>query len=103
MSRLEQLQKLADASPDDPLAHYAVALEYASLERYDDAIAAFERALRADANYVAAYYHKARTEIKAGKHDAGRATLKIGIELASAAGDARTTREMRDLLDTVGQ
>ncbi len=101
MSRLEQLKKLAEMSPDDPLAHYAVALEYNNLERHDDAIAAFEQALRVDPNYIAAYYHKARAEIRAGRHTAARGTLKVGVEVAGAAGDAKTVREMGDLLGTI--
>jgi len=101
MGRLEELKKLAEASPDDPLAHYAVGLEYAHSGELDRAIEAFAAALRADAKYVPAYYHKARAELKAGRAAAARQTLKIGMEYARAAGDAKTAREMQDLLDTI--
>ena len=101
MSRLEQLQELVATSPDDPLTHYSLALEYNNLERWDDAIAAFEAALKVDAHYSAAYYHKARAEIKASRREAARSTLTVGIEIAGAAGDAKTVREMKDLLDTI--
>jgi tetratricopeptide (TPR) repeat protein len=102
MSRLEQLLKLAEMSPDDPLTHYAVGLEYFNLERWDDALAAFQRALDIDSRYTAAYYHKARAEIRAGKRDAAKTTLAAGIECAQAKGDMKTEREIRELLEAIG-
>jgi tetratricopeptide (TPR) repeat protein len=101
MTRLEQLQKLAAQSPDDPLAHYAVGLEHFNLARYPEAVGAFEKALAADPKYVAAYYHKARAEIRAAQQPTARETLTAGIEAAKAAGDAKTAREMKELLDTI--
>ena len=101
MSRLEQLQKLVAASPDDPMTHYSLALEYGNLEQWEDAVSAFEAALKVDAKYAAAYYHKARAEIKLGRRADAQGTLKVGIEVAGAVGDAKTVREMKDLLDTV--
>jgi tetratricopeptide (TPR) repeat protein len=98
---LEQLKKLAAASPDDPLSQYALGLEYLNQQSYGEAIAAFEEALRADAKYSAAYYHKARAEIRAGQAGAARSTLDAGIEVAKAGGDAKTAREMRELRETI--
>jgi tetratricopeptide (TPR) repeat protein len=98
---LEQLLRLVEVDPQDPLGHYAVALEYFNLERWADAIAAFEKTLTIDSHYTAAYYHKARAEIRANRRDDARATLGAGMECARAAGDAKTEREMRELLETV--
>jgi len=100
MSRLEQLQKLRAMSPQDPLAHYVLGLEYLNREQWEDAIAAFDDALRVDPKYAAAYYHKARAEIKAGRRAAARGTLKIGVEIATATGDLKTVKEMQQLADT---
>jgi tetratricopeptide (TPR) repeat protein len=102
MSRLEQLRKLADANPDDPLTHYAMGLEYLNLQQWTDAIVAFAKTLELDAQYTAAYYHKARAEIRADRRAAARATLQSGIECAKNGGDVKTEREMQQLLDTVG-
>lgn len=101
MSRLEALKKLAEASPGDPLAHYAVGLEYLNQEHYEEAVTAFARALEVDAEYSAAYYHKARAEIRAGRKEAARQTLARGVEVARGAGDMKTVREMQELLDTI--
>lgn len=100
MSRLEQLRKLAALQPDDPMTHYGVGLECINLEQWDDAIAAFARALEADGSYSAAYYHKGRAEISAGRVDAARETLTRGMESARNAGDWKTEGEMRELLES---
>lgn len=101
MTRLEQLQRLAEASPNDPLAHYAIGLELINQERWGDAVAAFRRSLDVDANYSAAYYHMARAQIKAGESAAAAETLRKGMQVAKARGDWKTEAEMRDLLDTI--
>ncbi|MBN2445379.1 MAG: hypothetical protein JXO22_01540 [Phycisphaerae bacterium] len=97
--RLAQLQKLAALEPNDPMAHYAVGLELANLERWDEAVLAFDAALRADAGYSAAYYHKGKSQIKAGHAADARETLNAGIEIARAAGDMKTVKEMTELRD----
>ena len=101
MSRLEQLLKLAKADPNDPLTHYAVALEYFNQQRWDESLEAFDRTLAIDPAYTAAYYHKARAEIRAQRQEAARQTLQAGIECARRKGDAKTEREMQELLDTI--
>jgi tetratricopeptide (TPR) repeat protein len=101
MSRLDQLRKLAAAAPDDPLAHYAIGLEYFNLEQYDQAVAAFTQVLAVDANYAPAYYHKARAEIRAGRRAAAAETLTAGIAIANTAGDQKTVKEMTELRDTI--
>jgi len=102
MSRLEQLLKLAAACPEDPLTHYAVGLEYMNRQQWAEAVAAFERALAIDSQYTAAYYHKARAEIRWGRRESAKQTLAVGMACASAKGDLKTEREMRELLETLG-
>jgi tetratricopeptide (TPR) repeat protein len=101
MNRLEKLRKLAEAMPDDPLAHYGVGLEQISLADWDGAVEAFEAALRADPRYVPAFYHKARAQIAAGRAGAARQTLEAGIRLARELGDAHAEGEMHELLGSV--
>jgi len=101
VSRLEQLLKLIKLDPADPLGHYAVGLQYFQLERWNDAIAAFEKTLVRDPHYTPAYYHKARAEIRAARREAAQATLAAGMECARSTGDAKTEREMRELLETI--
>jgi Tfp pilus assembly protein PilF len=101
MSRLEQLRKLLAIAPNDPMSHYGLGLEYINLEQWDDAAAAFSRAIAVDPKYSAAYYHQARALIHSGKPDAARETLNAGIVVAKAAGDWHTQGEMQQLLDSI--
>jgi len=101
MSRLDQLRKLAELEPQDPLAHYGVGLECLNLERWDEAAAAFAKAIEVDAGYSAAYYHKARAEIGAGRMPAAQETLTAGIVVAQRKGDMKTEGEMRELLESI--
>lgn len=102
MSRLEQLKKLVADAGQDPLPHYALGLEYTNLERWQEALAAFEAALKVDGRYAAGYYQKARAQLKLGQPEAARAALRTGLEVADATRDARTVAETRKLLDTIG-
>lgn len=101
MTRLEQLQKLILIAPNDPMSHYGLGLEFINLARWEDAVAAFRKAVEVDAKYSAAYYHKARAEIGAGNPEAARATLNAGLAAAKAAGDWHTQNEMSELLESI--
>ncbi len=101
MSRLEKLKKLAELAGDDPLTFYGLGLEYINLQQWEEAIAAFAQAIAIDPKYSAAYYHKARAEISAGRTAEARATLEAGMQTARSAGDWHTEGEMRSLADTL--
>ncbi len=101
MTRLEQLQKLAQVSPDEPMSHYGLGLEYMNLQQFEQAAAAFGRAIEVDPKYSAAYYHKARAEMNAGDSQRARTTLEAGLGQARAQGDWHTVNEMQELLDTL--
>lgn len=101
MTRLEKLRKLVQIDPSDPLAHYGVGLECLNQSLLDEAIDAFDGAIRASEKYSAAYYHKARAQIAAGRGDDARATLERGMAVAKSAGDWHTQGEMQALLETI--
>lgn len=101
MARLDQLRKLAAAQPQDPFTHYGVALECVQLERWEEALAAFEQTLAIDREYAAAYFQKARTELKLGRRKEAVATLEAGILVAVAKGETHTASKMRELRETL--
>ena len=101
MSRLDQLQKLVSIAPNDPMSHYGLGLEFINLAQWENAVSAFGQAIAVDAKYSAAYYHKARAEISAGRHEDARRTLAAGMDTAKAVGDWHTEGEMRELLETI--
>ncbi|MBW7904549.1 MAG: tetratricopeptide repeat protein [Phycisphaerae bacterium] len=101
MTRIDQLQRLIALDPSDPLAHYSLGLEYLNQQRPADAIAAFDAAVAADANYSAAFYHKARALLMAGRAADALETLKSGQAVARAAGDWHAAGEMQSLAESI--
>ncbi len=102
MSRLDQLQKLAAAQPNDPFMHYGVALECTKLERWDEAIAAFDRALALDPGYTAAHMQKGQLQIRLGRRDAAITTLRAGVAAARAKAEKHAADEMNKMLEALG-
>ena len=101
MSRLDQLRRLAAAQPNDPFMHYGVGLECVQLERWEEALAAFERTLEVDPQYSAAYSQKARVELKLGRREAAAGTLHAGIAVAAGKGETHAVSKMQELLESL--
>lgn len=102
MSRIDQLQKLLAAEPDDVFLNFALAIELAKGGRREEGVAQFDKVLALDPNYVAAYYHKANTLIALERAEAARTTLETGIAQARSIGEAHAASEMATLLDGLG-
>jgi len=101
MLRIEQLRRLVQAEPGDPLAHYGLGLELLNLGQWSDAVESFSTAMQIDPDFVAAYFHGARALLHAGRPDEARQFLQRGLELANRTGDAKTADEMRGLLESI--
>ncbi len=98
MPSVEQLERLEALDPKDPFIPYARALEHAKAGDHDSAIAAFDRCLTLDADYLYAYFHKARSLEAEGRIDDAKQTLTQGAERAAAAGDAKASSEIAGFL-----
>ena len=101
MSRREKLEKMLEQQPDDPFLHYGLAMEHVKEGDLVAALGRFDRTLRMDADYVAAYFHKGNTLVGAGRIDEARATLQAGIEAARRKNDTHAEGEMQGLLDSL--
>src|SRR6266480_4055022 len=103
--RLEYLLKLTSgggATGGDPFAWYGLAMEYRSLERYDDALAAFEALRSREPGYVPMYLMCGQMLEKMGRSVDARAWLGAGIEAARSKGDAHALSELEGALATLG-
>lgn len=101
--RLEMLEKLTASGKADSFTWYALALEYKSLERVDDAMGAFRRLRELDPAYVPAYLMAGSMLQAAGRLDEAREWIRTGIEKAQHKGDDHAASEMSDLLDRITQ
>jgi tetratricopeptide (TPR) repeat protein len=93
--RLEFLLALASSSKD-PMVGYGLAMEYRSLERYEDALAAFGELRARSPTYVPMYLMCGLMLDHMGKTDEAREWLAAGIEVARAHGDAHAASELEN-------
>jgi tetratricopeptide (TPR) repeat protein len=98
--RLEFLQKMCGQSPatDDPMPYYALAQEYRSLERHEEALAAFEALRQKDATYVPQYLMCGQMLEQMGRLDAAREWLQAGVAAARAKRDQHALSELETAL-----
>lgn len=101
MERLEQLRKLAAASPNDPFVHYGIGLACVNEERWNEALEAFDRTLDLDPDYHAAHLQQARVHLKLGQRAEARAALEAGMAAAQRLGDTHAADEMGKLRETL--
>jgi predicted Zn-dependent protease len=99
--RLEYLLKLTgsqDGRGVEPFAWYGLAMEYRSLERYDEALVAFEQLRVRAPEYVPMYLMCGQMLEKAGRAMHARGWLQAGIEAARRKGDAHALGELESAL-----
>lgn len=99
--RLDQLLKLHTADPADADVPYMIALEHAKGEHPEDALPWLDKAIDLRPDYLYAYYQKGQLQAQLGDRDAATATLKHGLERATAAGDEKAISELTELLATI--
>lgn len=99
--RLEQLQKLHQADPNDPFLTYGIALELSKAGQEEDALAWLDKTLERDAGYHYAYFQKGRVLSSLGRVEEARAVIRAGIDKASAAGDMHAASELSGLLQSL--
>ncbi|MEM7229528.1 MAG: tetratricopeptide repeat protein [Planctomycetota bacterium] len=97
--RLQQLEKMLDDNPNDTFCLYGIAHEHAKAGRLDQALVFFDRTLEVDPDYCYAYYHKARTLDDDGQTDEALKTALLGLQRATAVGDAHAAAELDALRD----
>ena len=99
--RLAMLENLTSSGKADAFAWYALALEYKSKGRIDDALQTFSTLREKDPGYIPMYLMAGSMLVEAGREDEARAWLRDGIERASAAGNAHARDEMTAVLDSI--
>ena len=101
MTRLEKLQSMLQDSPDDGFLNYALAMEFVSSARKDDALAAFRRVLTLDPQNSAAWFQQAQVLAGMEKFDAARECASQGVAAARAQGDQHAAEEIGGFLESL--
>lgn len=97
MPRLEQLLKLTETA-DSHTLRFAIGHEYLKLEQFDNAVAAFAKAVEMEPDFSAGWKFYGKALAQTGRTDEARQAYRQGIEAAERHGDVQAAREMRVFL-----
>ena len=100
-SRREMLEDFVAQDPGDSFSRFALALELEKEARSLDAVAQLQEVVTRDPDYVPAFYHLGRLLVGQGRAEDAREIYQRGLEVASKAGDRRTSDEIQEALDAL--
>jgi tetratricopeptide (TPR) repeat protein len=101
MERVDQIREMLGDEPLDPFLHYALGLELAKKQNYQEAIAAFQKVVQLDESYIAAYYQIAIIFIHLDIVDVARTYIEKGIHQAEIKKDTKARGELAELLEGI--
>jgi tetratricopeptide (TPR) repeat protein len=101
MDRIEILNEILAANPDDAFARYGLAMEYAKTD-VDRAMQEFEKLLAKHPEYTAGYFMAAQTLANASRVDEAKSMLNKGIATAKRSGNSHAESEMEAMLSELG-
>jgi tetratricopeptide (TPR) repeat protein len=101
-NRIETIRKLLVATPADMFLNYSLAMELASADRQEEAIAQFARCLEIDPEYLPAYAEAGKTLRAAGKLAEAKQMFSKGVQLATKLGEAHTRDYLQQQLESLG-
>jgi tetratricopeptide (TPR) repeat protein len=93
-SRIEQIKKFLEETPEDAFLLHALAMEYLSLGDKLSAIACFEKNISLHADYLGSYYQLAILLAQEGNLEKARHYFDKGIEIAKQIQDLKTASEL---------
>lgn len=97
MARIDDLNRLLTADPNDAFVLYCLAQEYAKIGDTPRSIEYFDRCITSDPNYCYAYYHKAKTLMNAGRAGEAVPVIQAGKAASQRAADGHALSELSSL------
>ncbi|NJN34568.1 MAG: tetratricopeptide repeat protein [Saprospiraceae bacterium] len=94
MTRLEQLQNLLAAQPDDAFLLFAIAKEHEGAANFEAALAHYSRLRETTPQYVGLYYHLGKLFEKLERPDDALETYRTGMSIAKAERDNHSYSEL---------
>jgi E3 SUMO-protein ligase RanBP2 len=98
-ARLAALLRLLETRPDDPRAHFGLALEYESAGQWSDAVTHLERYLELARDEGNAYGRLGSALRRLGRDDEARAAYRQGIDAAYRHGHPSMAADFEEVLD----
>jgi Fe-S cluster biosynthesis and repair protein YggX len=101
--RIAQFENMAQADPDNDMAHFSLGTAYLQAARHAEAAQSFERCLELNPEMSKAYQLAGEAMINAGWTDKAVATLNKGYEIAAGKGDLMPKNAIAELLQSIGR
>jgi Fe-S cluster biosynthesis and repair protein YggX len=101
--RIAQFQNMAQADPENEMAHFSLAKAYYDAGRHADAAASFVRCTELAPSMSKAYQMAAESFLKAGNTDMAAQLATRGFSIAADRGDLMPKNAMADLLKGLGR
>jgi predicted Zn-dependent protease len=98
MPRLEQLEEMLAADPDDKFLQYALAMELRGQEQLDRSVEIFLSMTKGDPPHVPAFFMGGQVLVMLDRIEEAQTLLQAGIEQADIQGDSHAAGEMRQFL-----
>jgi predicted Zn-dependent protease len=99
MDRIAMLAEILVQDPNNILARYGLAMEYANSGQPDRALGEFGKLLSTNPDYAAGYFMAAQTLVKANRPEDAKQMLRDGIAAAQRKRDSHAQSEMQAMLD----
>jgi tetratricopeptide (TPR) repeat protein len=100
--RLQYFEQVVAEGNTEPMALYGLAMEYRSLERHDESLAAFTRLRDTHPDYVAAYLMCGQLLEQMSRPADARGWYEAGIAAAKQKRDTHAQTELEGALTALG-
>lgn len=101
--RIAQFENMAQADPENDMAHFSLGNAYLQARRYAEASKSLHRCLELNPDMSKAFQLCGEAMIGAGWEDQAVETLNKGYETASAKGDLMPKNAIAELLQGIGR
>ncbi|MBU0550745.1 Fe(2+)-trafficking protein [Myxococcota bacterium] len=101
-ARIEQFRKMAQANPEDDLAHYAFGQALCDAERYEEAVHVLRHVIKINPDYTRAYLLLGVARRATSDEDGAVEIWQAGYQRALVRGELMPANEMAGLLRGVG-
>ncbi|MCZ6834727.1 MAG: Fe(2+)-trafficking protein [Planctomycetota bacterium] len=100
--RITQFETMAEADPENDMAHFSLGNAYLQAERFDQASLSLQKCIDLNPDMSKAYQLCGEAMINAGQGEAAVELLNKGYEIAASKGDLMPRNAMGELLKSQG-
>ena len=101
--RIEQFRKMAQANPEDDLAHFALGQALFDADRFGEAVNVLKHVIKVNSGYSRAYVLLGHSQMELDDETGAVETYQRGYAAAMSRGDLMPATEMKQKLSDLGE